>query len=417
MRNLYDGNIKDVFSIEDLEDLKENGYMNVLAHQDDYIMIETGNDFWKINTQLGEVTQYRDFVSLKNDIGGELVYSKNNPAINKDYGAVLYDTVEASDCKKLPKFSLQDRKDYRKDTTEGLVKQKMKGEFEQSLNINRRKSKEVSSNLTESVNKPETKFISDSIQIASDIMSIIYSFIKNKLDKSRREKFINDVMDKLDKNEMSPSDVKQLMKEYPELDNLLYQWQQGRMRMNVETSTTVDNVLENKQKSPDIQVQEEVKEVVQTQENKENKSLELSEVKEEKEQEIHFDEFLQKTDEEMEQTHGVDFKNKMQQAFKKSGEKDSLEYCFNLLDEKTLDDLKTDNPDINKEDCAKAIAYINHLIDDENRASKGILMDKFSKDSLNGFGITKAVTNIINQMISKGKELIRQQQQQRTQVA
>ena len=40
MRNLYNDNIKDVFSIEDLETLKENGYMNVLANQDDYIMIE-----------------------------------------------------------------------------------------------------------------------------------------------------------------------------------------------------------------------------------------------------------------------------------------------------------------------------------------------------------------------------------------
>jgi len=84
MRNLYNDNIKDVFSIEDLETLKENGYMNVLANQDDYIMIEAGYDFWKIDIQSGEVTQYRDFVSLQNDIEGELVYSRDYPALNKD---------------------------------------------------------------------------------------------------------------------------------------------------------------------------------------------------------------------------------------------------------------------------------------------------------------------------------------------
>jgi len=44
-RNLYDDNIQDVFSIDDLQSLKENGYMNVLAHQDDYVMIEAGKAF------------------------------------------------------------------------------------------------------------------------------------------------------------------------------------------------------------------------------------------------------------------------------------------------------------------------------------------------------------------------------------
>ena len=52
-RNLYNDNIQDVFSIDDLESLKENGYMNVLAHQDDYVMIEAGKDFWKIDTEKG----------------------------------------------------------------------------------------------------------------------------------------------------------------------------------------------------------------------------------------------------------------------------------------------------------------------------------------------------------------------------
>ena len=54
VRNLYNDNIKDVFSIDDLDSLKENNFMNVLAHQDDYIMIEAGNDFWQINIKKGE---------------------------------------------------------------------------------------------------------------------------------------------------------------------------------------------------------------------------------------------------------------------------------------------------------------------------------------------------------------------------
>ena len=113
----------------------------------------------------------------------------------------------------------------------------------------------------------------------------------------------------------------------------------------------------------------------------------------------------------MSQTYGIDFKNKMQYSFKKSGETDSLEYCFSLLDEKTLDDLKTDYPDINKDDCTKAIAYVNHLIDDENTASKELLMDKLSSDELTkGYSFSKVVTNIINQMITKVQELSQQHQ-------
>lgn len=426
MRNLYNDNIKDVFSIEDLETLKENGYMNVLANQDDYIMIEAGYDFWKIDIQSGEVTQYRDFVSLQNDIEGELVYSRDYPALNKDYGAVLYDTVISSGCDKLPKFSLQERKDYMEDTVDGLVQHRMKGQFEQSLKVNRKDTKEISSNLTESVNKPETKFMSDSIQIATDIMSIVFTFVKNRVDKNRREKFINDVMDKLDKNEMSPTDVKMLMKEYPELEKLLYQWQKGKMKMNVETSTTIDKALENVQKEQ--KNNQEVKEPTTLQiEQGEPKPLQIEqggEIKEEKKEientnttsqkkeiEIHFDEFLEETDEQMSQTYGIDFKKKMQYSFKKSGETDSLEYCFNLLDEKTLDDLKTDYPDINKDDCTQAIAYINHLIDDESTASKKLLMDKLSNDGLTkGYSFSKVVTNIINQMISKVQELAQQHQ-------
>ena len=45
MRNLYNDGIWDVFSINDLETLKESGTMNVLAKTDAYLMVEAGKDF------------------------------------------------------------------------------------------------------------------------------------------------------------------------------------------------------------------------------------------------------------------------------------------------------------------------------------------------------------------------------------
>lgn len=407
IRNLYNDNIKDVFSIDDLDSLKENGYMNVLANQDDYVMIEAGDDFWKIDTKKGEVIQFRDFVSLQNQEGGELVYSRDNPSINKDYGAVLYDTVIESDCKKLPKFTLEDRKDYLKNTTEGLVAYQMKGQFEQDVKKNRQESKEISSNISESVNKPETKFISDSIQIATDIMTIIFTFLKNKVDKNRREKFINGVMDKLDKKEMSPADVKALMKEYPELEQLLFEWQKSRIGMDIETSTTIDNALKNKQNNnTNVDI-------------KEGEPLKLESAKniitigEGKKEDQTVETLLKQTDEQMEQMYGSNFQEKVQHLFLKSHSDDSLDYASNLLDEKVLEELKADNPDINKVDCAKAIAYINHLIEDGNNDSKGILMEKMSDNSL-GVTNNKVLFNIIDRMIKRGEELVKQQERKQS---
>lgn len=416
-RNLYNDNIQDVFSIDDLESLKENGYMNVLAHQDDYVMIEAGKDFWKIDTEKGVVTQYKDYLSLQNNTDGELVYSKEYPALNRDYGAVLYDAVKESDYKNLPKFPLQERKDYFENSTKGLVKNKMKGEFEQALKNNRKEAQEFSSNLTESVNKPETKFIADSIKIATDLMSIFFTFLKNNVDKDRREKFLKDIVEKLDKGELDPIDVKILAREYPELEKILHQWQKGKMGLNLETSTTVDKALEsqiNQQSNNNITIEEQPKlQPTQT------ISIGEGERKEETLKIFNPDntEFLLKqTNEEMEQMYGLDFKEKMQELFRKSGSDDPINYSCNLLDDKILEELRTENPDINKVDCAKAIAYINHLIEDGNNDSEQILMEKMSDNSL-GTTNDKTLFNIINSMIKRGEELVNQQQRKQTYAA
>lgn len=408
-RNLYNDNIKDVYNIEDLESLKEDGYMNVLAYQDDYVMIEAGKDFWKIDTEKGVVTQYKDYVSLQNNIDGELVYSKEYPALNRDYGAVLYDAVENSDYKNLPKFELQNRQDYFENTTKGLVRNKMKGEFEQSIAKNRKETQEISSNLTESLNKPETKFIADSVKIATDIMSIVFTFLKNNVDKNRRERFLKDIVEKLDKNEIDLVDVKFLTKEYPELENILHQWQKGRMRLNLETSTTVDKALENQQN-----IDTKANELVQQEEQQQLKQAPLQPEQsliDEKEQNLKT--LIDQTDGEMEQLYGVNFKERIQKMFEKSGGKESIDYCSNLLDEKTLEDLKIDNPDLNKDDCIKAIAYVNHLIEDGNNRSEKLLMDKLSDNSLGDVNTPnnmKNFLNIVHRMISRGEELVKTEQ-------
>ena len=80
---------QDVFSIHDLENIKETGNINILAKTDKYVMFEAGKDFWKLNFDKEELVQYNDFISLKNNVNGNIVYSLSNPSLNKDYGIVL----------------------------------------------------------------------------------------------------------------------------------------------------------------------------------------------------------------------------------------------------------------------------------------------------------------------------------------
>ena len=317
--------------------------------------------------------KYKDYLSLQNNTDGELVYSKEYPALNRDYGAVLYDAVKESDYKNLPKFPLQERKDYFENSTKGLVKNKMKGEFEQAL--------------------------------------------KNNVDKDRREKFLKDIVEKLDKGELDPIDIKILAREYPELEKILHQWQKGKMGLNLETSTTIDKALEsqiNQQSNNNITTEEQPKlQPTQT------ISIGEGERKEETLKIFNPDntEFLLKqTNEEMEQMYGLDFKEKIQELFRKSGSDDPINYSCNLLDDKILEELRTENPDVNKVDCAKAIAYINHLIEDGNNDSEQILMEKMSDNSL-GTTNDKTLFNVINRMIKRGEELVNQQQRKQTYAA
>ena len=122
-RNLYDDNIQDVFSIHDLENIKETGNINILAKTDKYVMFEAGKDFWKLDFDTEELVQYNDFISLKNNVNGNIVYSLSSPSLNKDYGIVLAESILNTNIRKdYPEITLKERQNYLEKTATGAIK-------------------------------------------------------------------------------------------------------------------------------------------------------------------------------------------------------------------------------------------------------------------------------------------------------
>ena len=429
MRNLYNDGIWDVFSINDLETLKESGTMNVLAKTDAYLMVEAGKDFWKIDLLTQEVTQYKDFVSLEKDIDGKKVYSKNFPQSNADYGAVLYDTILNTDIKDLPNFSLAERQDYFEGTTKGVVKYFMKGEFEKSVEKNRQKTKEASNTLLETLNKQETKVLHDAVQVTMETLSIFYTLFSHQYKQHKKEQLIKGILQKLDDNELDIKDVlsdRILNDKVPELRIILDEWQKNIKRMKVETSTTIDEALKNQPQGAEQQIdvltlppfKEEVRLLVE-------KCIDDPKINEvaqqlantDRFQQIRAEQFCKNMDTGMQYEFGDNFKEKIQRAFLQSGEKDPIDFAQKFIsDENLIEEMQLKHPNISSKDSSLAMAYINHIIENGNNASQQIVAEKFMENNISEKGTIKTnlniVFDIVEQVVRKIENTLEKKQQE-----
>lgn len=432
MRNLYNDGIWDVYTINDLDTLKENGVMNVLAKSDDYLMFEAGKDFWKIDFQSGELTQYKDFVSLENNIDGKKVYDRLHPEYNLDYGAVLYDTIQETELKDLPNFSLQQRNEYFENTTKGMVKHSMKGEFERAVEKNRDETKKVSNTLFETIDKPETKPLVDGIQVVLETLAIFYTIFQSKYKQHKKEQLIKDILNKLDNNELDIKDVlndRILNEKVPELRYILDEWQKNRKRINIDTSITADEALKRQQNGE--YTPEEANNLLALPENKEELKLlvahivddpQVNEVAEklaktDRFHELRAEQFCKNIDVGLEYEFGTNFKDKIKQAFDKSEETDPINFSYKLFsEEEVIDELKLKHPDMNPKDCGLAVSYLNYVLERGNNVSKNIVTEKFMQNSIKENGNTNFNFNLIFDLIQKVvqriDEAIKKQQEQ-----
>ena len=90
---LFDDNIWDINSLDDLQGYE---YIELLSKSDDSIQFQFGKDFWKYDLDTGELYQYADFVSMRDDINGSLIYSPHqDERLNKDYGLPIFNHINS----------------------------------------------------------------------------------------------------------------------------------------------------------------------------------------------------------------------------------------------------------------------------------------------------------------------------------
>ena len=440
-RNLFEDNIQDVFSIQDLDQLKEEGLMNVLAKTDDYLMFEAGKDFWRMDFNTGELVQYNDYVSLRDGINGQVVYSELNPDNNKDYGAVLYDTILATKIEDLPDFTLKEREDYFEDTTKGILKYNVGKEFEKSLEKNKKNSKEIAQKALEPLNKPETKMFVDMVDVVLETLALFYTVYNNKNKQHKKEELIKDILKKLDNRELDIKDVlrnRGLMQEVPELKQILEEWQKNIQKMEVKTSISADglfNDLEGKNKEnlnlkklelvfkPSTEGEKGLLALpVHTPMNREEVAnhlidnpkineiaITLSEM--EKFHLFRAEQFCKGMDEKLEEEFGENFAENIKIAFERSGEDDPTNFFAKIMvDEKFIEEIKEEFPNISAKDSGLSLAYMNTIIDggDKKQVSEKLL-EKMGKEGLEKPDM-KGVLGMIKKMTEKIQKELSQKQ-------
>lgn len=427
VRDLYNDDIRDVYTINDLDQLKNEGLINVLAKEDNYLMFEAGKDFWKLDLDKGELVQYNDFISLENNTNGRIVYGNINPEKNEDYGAVLFDTIIESEALNLPNFSLQKRQDYLENTTKNVVKQNVSKEFERSLEKNKRKSKEVSKDLLEPLNKQETKMLVDMMDVAIESLALFYTIFNAKNKQHKKEALIKDILKKLDNKEINVKDIlrnKSLNQEIPELKEILEEWAKGVQRIDVKTSVTVDDLLDKAptekdeniivgQKKPlligegsstrreeiisDILDNSKVNEVA----NKlsESKTFHL----------LRAEEFCEKMDREMEIEYGKNFSDTIKTAFEKSGEKDPTDFFAKILSDQA-EEINLRFPNVSPKESGLSMVYMNSLVEDKGKEHVSEKMlekmggdGNFSLGSSNILSLVKIIADKIHKELNQEK--------------
>ncbi|PWN59968.1 hypothetical protein [Chryseobacterium oncorhynchi] len=205
-RDLYDDSVFDVNSIEDILNEKS---MTILANQEDSILFEFGNDFFKYDLQEKTMLQYPDFISLKNNVN-------YNDCSLTDYGFAMADSINNSeDLELLKYFDLKDRENYIKEELHGGIFT-IPAKISDRINKNKNNFKDLPGKTKEldSITSMSNAFV--------DTLALLFCYYKSIKLKMTKEKLVEGVLQKYNqKNLYSIIQNKDLLYEVPELKNVV----------------------------------------------------------------------------------------------------------------------------------------------------------------------------------------------------
>ncbi len=372
VRNIYDDNTLD---INDLSDLPEGDIsIDILAKEGNNILFEMGEDFWKLKN--GELYQFPDFVSLRDGLRGEKVYSDGDDN-NKDYAIAIINTLDSTKFENLPDFSLSQRTEYISDALNPVT-----GSFRLPMKINkeenlRKKEKidRVVDDATKNFNQQELKPITDLIKSSLSVLSLFLLFSKKNKAKLEKENLINKIIRALDNKDIKINDLledRELQAQLPELKEILsrYKSKMVTMPLDKEISKLMDDeslLSIADQLSENSTFNNSIGSLVFKKiENKLNNDLEIDDVKE-----------------------------MVLKAFDKSP--------FNTIDEFThhniidnLEEFYYENKTVTSQQYNLAGSFINACINEKDKNSMSAFVDTDQIDNL-----LDNITNVIKKIIDK----------------
>lgn len=376
-RNIYDDNVIDINSKEDLP--FEKTTIDFLEKEDETIKFELGGDFWSFEN--GNLYQYADFISLRNNENPHLVLDIQNQESAKDYGITIFNALQKTDYQHLPNFTLQDREEYILGSNiKGAIK--LPAKLERSLNKIQHKGKELGNDLSEPLaNAQELKPIGDVIKSAVMVLSLFFLLFKKANAKRQKKELVKKILEALDNKELDINDVlsdKFIREEIPELEEIIKRYQKNNFSAILDKD--IEAIVEDKSV---LDVSDKIAETPQIMEEIQTKlekniltNLEKNEIQ--------------------------DFDFQLNDLFEKSNHENSTQFLKELVMD-NLEDTYQNHPKISEDEYGIAIAFMDARLNKEDKQS--FLNESFAEseklsESLIS-NVSKVIVNIMKNSMQK----------------
>lgn len=239
-KELYNDKKLDVLSLLDLKDDK----ITILSKNENNISFEYLKDFWKYENNV--LTQYPDFLSLKENKNGIEVFNQENNNV-VDYGASIVNSINnISFLKSIKDFSLEDRLNYIKSEVE-----KSNPAIPFTIDKNFKYKKAEVSQLVEKVTAPlesqELKPLRDLSKNLLESVIMLCAFYKSvRIKNMNKNKLINDILLKMDSNDIDKNsllEMDNLIKQNPELKNVLKKYEEFEINLKGDKKSIANKMV------------------------------------------------------------------------------------------------------------------------------------------------------------------------------
>ena len=397
-RNLYNDNVTDVNSVENLKD----DTLNLLSKKGTTLQFEYSDDFWKLEN--GVLYQYPDYVSMYNHENSKVVFNSNNmeDENNPAYGKMIVESIKNDPSfEMLSDISLQERNNYIKNadkSVNGAIRLPFSNREIDGVGNIQRKSKQVddiTSKSLESIDKQETKAVLDLVKLAIKTLALSFIMFKPKYASYQNDKIIDKIIKGLDDNTLDINKIladRELNQRIPELGNILKRYSEQYIPLNMESQKEVITEIVKD------------KEIISVADK-------LSEDKLFKEQLA--DKFSIGVIRELDKILPDRYDEKMIELFSKSDQADPLEFSKELL-LKNLEEIYQDDKKITAEEYSLSVAFLAQMVNPKG-GDKNLLAESFAQvkmDDTKESRILDVIEKIAHKCIKNELEMNKNKNQQ-----